>query len=121
MKDSIPEFRKRVEGLPVSARRLLCLIARLGRHGPLRSKEPGVVTMPELHEACGLEVDAMSSLLTMLSGSDLIAVNGAYPFEEITFANWLPLDSIMKRCEADGITIERVVVDLRFDLVAVTE
>ena len=53
------------------------------REGPLRSKAPGVVTMPEVHEACGLDVDQMYSLLRLLRNALLIEMEGEYPFEEI--------------------------------------
>lgn len=118
MCDSTAQFRQRVELLPVAARRLLCLIARQASHGPLKSKDPGIATMPELHEACGLEVDSMHSLLTLLQEAGLITIAGEYPFEEVRPAAWTPLDSILKRCEDSGTPIEAVVVDLRFDLVA---
>ena len=39
--------------------------------------------MPELHEACGLDVDAMQSLLQSLKDANLITIEGDYPFEEI--------------------------------------
>ncbi len=39
--------------------------------------------MPELHEACGLDVDAMDTLLQALKDANLIAIEGEYPFEEI--------------------------------------
>ena len=38
-----------------------------GSHGSLRSKEPGIATMPEVHEACGLDVDGMYAVLRALS------------------------------------------------------
>ncbi len=69
--------------LPLSARRLLGVIARQVDHGSLRSKRPGVATMPEVHEACGLDVDEMYSVLQVLRDSGLVQVEGEYPFEEI--------------------------------------
>ncbi len=121
MGDSIRRFRQRVESLPVASRRLLCLIARQASHGPLLSKDPGVATMPELHEACGLEVDSMQSLLHALQTAELITIEGTYPFEEIRLAPWIPMSTILKRCEAAGLPVETVVVDLRFDLVTVVD
>lgn len=39
--------------------------------------------MPEVHEACGLDVDAMYALLQVLKDANLIMIEGDYPFEEI--------------------------------------
>jgi hypothetical protein len=56
--------------------RLLELIA-------LKSKDRGVATMPELHEACGLDVEAMYALLRELQDAKRIVIEGEYPFERI--------------------------------------
>jgi len=69
--------------LPPNARKLLSVIASQVDHGTLRSKGPGVATMPEVHEACGLDVDGMYSALQVLSEAGLVEVRGEYPFEEI--------------------------------------
>jgi hypothetical protein len=69
--------------LPLSARRLLSVIASQVDHGTLRSKDPGVATMPEVHEACGLDVDGMYAALQVLREAGLVEVEGEYPFEEI--------------------------------------
>jgi benzoate-CoA ligase len=39
--------------------------------------------MPEVHEACGLDVDAMYAALHLLVDAGLIELTGEYPFEEI--------------------------------------
>jgi hypothetical protein len=69
--------------LPPDAKHLLQVIARQVEHGSLRSKEPGMATMPEVHEACGLDVDGMYSALKVLREAGLVEVRGEYPFEEI--------------------------------------
>ncbi len=63
--------------------KLLRVIADQARHGSLRSKEPGIATMPEVHEACGLDVDGMYAALRALVDAGLIEMTGDYPFEEI--------------------------------------
>jgi len=73
--------------LPMAARKLLDVIAHQAYHGTLSSKEPGVATMPELHEACGLDVDGMYSVLQVLREARFIEVRGEYPFEEIRLAD----------------------------------
>jgi hypothetical protein len=49
----------------------------------LKSKDRGSATMPELHEACGLDVEAMYVLLTALRDAKQIVIEGDYPFEQI--------------------------------------
>jgi len=66
-----------------TAKKLLDVIEEQARHGALRSKPPGVATMPEVHEACGLDVDGMYAALAVLRNAGLIELSGEYPFEEI--------------------------------------
>ncbi len=73
--------------------------------------------MPEVHEACGLDVDGMYSVLEVLREARLINLEGEYPFEEIRLAgDGIAMESILKQCESAGIAVEDVVADLRFDL-----
>jgi hypothetical protein len=111
------DLASRLRLLPVSARKLLCVIARQAYHGALRSKPPGIATMPEVHEACGLDVDAMYSVLQILREAGLIEMEGEYPFEEIRLAESSAIEALLKRCEAATVPFEDIVVDLRFDLV----
>jgi hypothetical protein len=94
MSDSID----RLHGLPVEGRKLLCVILRQASHGSLRSKEPGMATMPEVHEACGLDVDGMYAALGILRDAGMIQLTGDYPFEEIRLTG------------AQGIALEDIVV-----------
>jgi hypothetical protein len=96
----IQEFGGRIRLLPDAARKLLCVIARQAYHGSLRSKGPGIVTMPEVHEACGLDVDGMYSVLQLLRQARLIELEGEYPFEEIRLAaDGIAPEEILQRCE----------------------
>ena len=106
-----------LERVPLPARKLLCVIARQIYHGALRSKNPGCATMPEIHEACGLDVDQMYSVLPVLRNARLIEVDGDYPFEEIRLTgDAAAMEAIHQRCEAAGIPLEDVVAELRFEL-----
>ncbi len=78
-----------IETLPATARKLLEVIAGQVRHGSLRSKEPGIATLPEVHEACGLDVDGMYAALAVLRAEGWIELKGEYPFEEIRLAREL--------------------------------
>ncbi|HTS78473.1 MAG TPA: hypothetical protein VMG40_19850 [Bryobacteraceae bacterium] len=73
----------RIDLLPSTAKKLLSVIVSQAGHGSLRSKEPGIATLPEVHEACGLDVDGMYANLAVLRNAGLIEVTGQYPFEEI--------------------------------------
>jgi hypothetical protein len=103
--------------LPASARKLLCVIARQAYHGTLLSKRPEIATMPEVHEACGLDVDAMYSVIEVLREARLIALEGEYPYEEIRLTgDAVIMESVLKQCEVGNVAVEDVVAELRFDL-----
>ena len=65
------------------ARKLLEVIKQQADHGTLRSKARGVATMPEVHEACGLDPDPLHEMLAVLERAGLIRIEGEYPFEEL--------------------------------------
>lgn len=69
--------------LSASARKLLQVIVEQSRHGTLRSKRAGIATLPEVHEACGLDPEPMQELLQELVESGLLVIEGEYPFEEL--------------------------------------
>lgn len=114
-KERDEHFKERLRRLPVEGRKLLCVIVRQTYHGSLRSKEPGIATMPEVHEACGLDVDGMYAELRALRDGGLIQLTGQYPFEEIRLTG-AEEQAIFDHCDAHQIALEDVLVDLRFDL-----
>jgi hypothetical protein len=69
--------------LSSQARKLLAVIAQQADHGTLRSKAPGLATLPEVHEACGLDPEPMQVLLKELSDAGWLRIEGEYPFEEL--------------------------------------
>jgi hypothetical protein len=73
----------RIDLLPSTAKKLLSVIVSQANHGSLRSKPRGMATLPEVHEACGLDVDGMYANLAVLRDAGLIELAGQYPFEEI--------------------------------------
>jgi hypothetical protein len=113
---------ERLRLLPVPARRLLCVVVRQAYQGTLRSKAPGRATMPEIHEACGLDVDELQALLATLGSARFISLEGSYPFEEVQLEGdpvggagiW---EAVLNRCHAAGIPLETVVVGLSLDRV----
>jgi hypothetical protein len=114
------QFVARLQLLPVQARRLLCVIARQAYHGTLRSKALGRATMPEIHEACGLDVDELHGALAFLKDSHFLSLEGSYPFEEVELKRDLGEDSsiwetVLKRCDATGTPLESVIVDMQLE------
>jgi hypothetical protein len=110
------DLARRMALLPVSARKLLCLVARQAHSGPLRSKKPGTATMPEVHEACGLDVDAMIALIEILREARFLEIEGEYPFETMRVTG--ALDSCIQKCIGANVSLEKVIVDLQFELLA---
>jgi hypothetical protein len=113
-------FVDRLRQLPVQARRLLCVIVRQAYRGPLRSKAPGRATMPEVHEACGLDVDELQGTLAFLKDSQFVVLEGSYPFEELRLEGapdgdpsiW---ERVLQRCATTGAPLESVLVDLQLE------
>ena len=74
---------RHIERLAPAARKLLAVITRQAYAGTLRSKSRGMATMPEVHEACGLDPDEMLPLVRTLVESGFIEIEGEYPFEQL--------------------------------------
>lgn len=104
--------------MPVEARKLLCVIVRQAFRGSLRSKEPGIATLPEIHEACGLDVDGMYVWLRELLDRGVIEMGGEYPFEEIHLTG-TGAKAIFQQCDARKIPLECIFVDLQFERLGV--
>ena len=111
---------QRLRPLPVQVRRLLCVIVRQAYHGTLRSKAPGRATMPEIHEACGLDVDELHDALAVLKDTHFISLEGSYPFEEVQLEGDPVGDSdiwerALKRCDSTGTPLESVIVNMQLE------
>ena len=74
---------RQLEQLPAPARKLLAVITSQAYSGTLRSKPRGIATMPEVHEACGLDPDEMAPLVHALADAGFIEIEGEYPFEQL--------------------------------------
>jgi hypothetical protein len=111
---------ERLRPLPVQARRLLCVIIRQTYRGTLRSKAPGRSAMPEIHEACGLDVDELQDTLAVLKDSHFISLEGSYPFEEVQLEGdpagdpgfW---ERALKCCDSSGTPLESVIVNMQLE------
>jgi hypothetical protein len=88
--------------LSSQARKLLVVIAQQADHGTLRSKAPGVATLPEVHEACGLDPEPMQVLLKELVDAGWLRIEGEYPFEELRpLGSAVELTDLAKDSESD--------------------
>jgi hypothetical protein len=81
--EELRDFSQRLQGVSEQARKLLVHIAQLAYHGRGQQRKADVAYLPELHESCGLDVDAMYSLLKELRAAKFIEVEDQYPFEDV--------------------------------------
>jgi hypothetical protein len=75
--------------------------------------------MPEIHEACGLDVDELQGVLAVLKDTHFISLEGSYPFEEVQLEGERVCDpsiweTVLSRCDATETPLETLVVDLQF-------
>jgi predicted transcriptional regulator len=73
----------RLQTLSLPARKLFGVIVQQIYHGPLLGKANGIATLPEILEACGLDVGEFYTLVNVLTEAGLIRMSNSYPFEEI--------------------------------------
>jgi DNA-binding transcriptional ArsR family regulator len=74
---------EKLNSVPEYARKLLAHIVELVHRKHEDARKPGVAYLPEVHESCGLDVDAMYAHLKELEQAGLVVVEGEYPFEEV--------------------------------------
>jgi|SRR5579859_6074006 len=118
--EELSDFTDRLRSVSEPARKLLVQIAELAYHGRGQERQPDTAYLPELHESCGLDVDAMYALLRELAKARLIEVEEQYPFEDVRI---LPAKSgrnaladVARAAEIQKVSLRELLVDLRFDL-----
>lgn len=79
----VRDFSARLRSVSEQARKLLVHITELAYYGRGQQRKPDVAYFPELHESCGLDVEAMYVLLRELQRAKLIEVEDQYPFEDV--------------------------------------
>jgi hypothetical protein len=117
------ELAERLSPLPENSHKLLARIVELAYQGKSRDpdqgrnndRRPNTVYFPELHESCGLDVEAMYETLKPLQSAGLIEIDDQYPFEEIALVAQLPsgenaLAELSHRCELANVSVWEVVV-----------
>lgn len=115
--EDVREFSDRLRSVSEHARKLLAHIAELAYHGRGQQRKPDVAYLPELHESCGLDVEAMYSLLDELQRAKLVRLEDPYPFEDVKIlpssAGWNALAALAKFCETQRLVLREVLVDFR--------
>jgi len=116
----VQDYVNRLRSVSEQARKLLVQIAELAYHGRGQQRKPDVTYLPELHEACGLDVDAMYGLLEELGGARFIEVEDSYPFEDVRIlpaaSGWNALAAAAESAERQKVPLRDLVVDFRFEL-----
>lgn len=111
------EFSERLHSVSEQAQKLLAHIAELAYHGRGQQRKPDVAYLPELHESCGLDVEAMYALLSELQGAKLVRLEDPYPFEDVRIlpssSGWNVLEALAKFCETQNRMLREVLVDFR--------
>ena len=115
--EDLREFSERLHSVSAQARKLLAHIAELAYHGRGQQRKSDVAYLPELHESCGLDVEAMYSLLNELQGARLVQLEDPYPFEDVKIlpssSGWNALEAVAKFCETQTLVLREVLVDFR--------
>src|SRR5690242_15948217 len=116
-------FTNRLQALPVADRKLLAHIAAFAYREHPDGRKLGTAYLPELHETCGLGVDEMYAMLRQLEAAGFIRVEGDYPFEDVVVCDepqlhWPILRDLSRFCSGGEASLNDLVVDLRFDLLA---
>ncbi|HEU5231917.1 MAG TPA: hypothetical protein VFU50_03580 [Terriglobales bacterium] len=113
----VREFSDKLRSVSAQARKLLAHIAELAYHGRGQQRKPDVAYLPELHESCGLDVEAMYSLLNELQQARLIQLEDPYPFEDVKIlpssAGWNVLEALAKFSETEKLPLREVLVNFR--------
>ena len=114
------ELADRLKAVPENSRKLLARIVELAYQGDVKGRQENTVYLPELHESCGLDVEAMYDALKPLQSAGLLAVGNEYPFEDIELLAQGPsgknlLAELARLCEQAQMRVWDVVVGLRWD------
>jgi hypothetical protein len=120
--------------VPENSRKLLARIVELAYQRKSRDQEkdkdrgrdndrrPNTVYFPELHESCGLDVEAMYETLKPLQSAGLIEIDDQYPFEEIVLVAQSPsgenaLAELVRKCERANVSVWDVIVRRKWNAI----
>jgi hypothetical protein len=126
------ELADRLMLVPENSRKLLARIVELAYqresrdreqdHGQNKDRRPNTVYFPELHESCGLDVEAMYETLKPLQRAGLIEIGDQYPFEEIVLVAQSPsgenaLAELVRKCERANVSVWDVIVRRKWNAI----
>jgi hypothetical protein len=116
----VAEFESRLRSVSPDARKLLAHAADLATRSHGAARKENAAYLPELHETCGLDVDAMYRLLRELDDKGFIQLEGDYPFQDMLLApdpqsGWPLIADLARFCEAQKIPLREVIVELKFE------
>ncbi len=117
---ALADFQVRLRSLSLDARKLFAHIADLAIRSHAAPRKPNAAYLPELHETCGLDVDAMYRFLNELRGAALVQLEGEYPFQDVLLVpdvqtGWLLIADLHKYCALEKIPLRDVIVEPNFD------
>jgi len=118
---AVAAFESQLRSASAEARKLLAHAADLATRSHGAARKQNAAYLPELHETCGLDVDAMYHLLKELEDSGFIQIEGEYPFQDVLLASdphtgWPLIADLARFCAAEKMSLRDIAVDLRFDL-----
>jgi hypothetical protein len=118
--EDLRDFTRHLRAVSEQARKLLVHIVELAHHGRGQGRKPDTAYLPELHESCGLDVDAMYELLRELAKARLIEIEEQYPFEDVKIlpakSGWNAVAEVSLAAEKQKVSLRAILVDLRFEL-----
>jgi hypothetical protein len=105
--------------LSLDARKLLAHVADLAMRSHAPARKPNAAYLPELHETCGLDVDAMYHLLNELKEAAFVQLEGEYPFQDVLLAadvktGWLLIADLYQFCALEKISLRGFIVEPNF-------
>src|SRR5262249_11219791 len=115
-KQELQSIAARLENVPESSRKLLAHIIELASRGRGAERQQDTAYLPELHESCGLDVEAMYEALQPLQRAGLIEVENQYPFEDIHLGAAKSFAAIANLSDQKKIPLQDVLAGIRFDL-----
>ena len=118
--EDLRKLTDQLRSVSEQARKLLAHVCELAYHGRGQERRPDTAYLPELHESCGLDVDAMYALLEELANARLIEVEEQYPFEDVRIlprtSGWNAIAAVARAAEIQKASLKEVLADLRFEL-----
>ena len=113
-------FQSQLTSLSLAARKLLAHITDLATRSESSDRRKNAAYLPELHETCGLDVDAMYELLRELERASFVQLEGDYPFQDVLLVpdsetQWLVLADLAKFCSSEKLSLREILANMKFE------